>query len=86
MSHTVRYSIVKVSLDFIGLFSDTKMKFLEIYHDNLDQNVTAETRHGEHHHDGHDYYAMAHIVDDVMAHDPYVLLEQMIFRWVSHGP
>ena len=40
--------------------------------------------HDDHDHDDHDddFYDLDTIARDVMAHDPYVLLEQMMFRWV----
>ena len=46
--------------------------------------------HDDHDHDDHDhdddFYDLDTIARDVMAHDPYVLLEQMMFRWVRFFP
>ena len=93
------------SLKFFGIwkiFSDTKMEFLKIYHDEIerqhmmsanmtlrDGHLEGEDGHDDHDHDDHDhddhdddFYDLDTIARDVMAHDPYVLLEQMMFRWV----
>ena len=89
------------------MFSDTKMEFLKIYHDEIErQHMTSanmtlrdghlesedghddhdhyDHEHDDHDHDDHDddFYDLDTIKRDVMAHDPYVLLEQMMFRWV----
>ena len=50
-------------------------------HDDHDHD---DHDHDDHDHDDHDddFYDLDTIARDVMAHDPYVLLEQMMFRWV----
>ena len=56
-----------------------------------DGHLEGEDGHDDHEHDDHghdhddhddDFYDLDTIARDVMAHDPYVLLEQMMFRWV----
>ena len=54
-----------------------------------DGHLEGEDSHDDHDHDDHDhddhdddFYDLDTIARDVMAHDPYVLLEQMMFRWV----
>ena len=47
--------------------------------------------HDDHDHDhdhdhNDDFYDLDTIARDVIAHDPYVLLEQMMFRWVRFSP
>merc|ERR1719334_1780916 len=59
-----------------------------------DGHLEGEDGHDDHDHDDHDhdhddhddyFYDLDTIARDVIAHDPYVLLEQMMFRWMFLG-
>ena len=78
-------------MNFIKIYHDE----IERQHTNMtlrDGHLPGEDGFHEHDDEDHDhdhdhdddFYDLDTITRDVMAHEPYVLLEQIMFRWVSN--